>query len=285
MTEASRLMATNPVSRLAQRVPVLVFLFGTFLWAWALWGYWIPAMPASGLVITPAFLACAIIGGFAPSLAAIATSWLIGGREAVGHLLHGLTHWRAPPLHYALALGIVPGTTILLTALQPIVIGPIKALDPSIMAMAAVWPIMAALGEELGWRGFFFPRLTRQFGLMGAAIVVGLVWGLWHLPADYIGLKGYGSLFWLAFFVNGPLVLTAHALIMAWLWRRTGANLVMMVLYHWSITASAMLAPVAGGQDWIGLASAAFNAAAFWVVAALLWVRLAKTHKPHHGAS
>ena len=146
------------------------------------------------------------------------------------------------------------------------------------MAMAAIWPIMAALGEELGWRGFFFPRLLKHFGLVGAAVIVGLVWGLWHLPADFVGLKGYGTLFWLAFLINGPIMLTAHALIMAWLWRRTGANLVMMVLYHWSITASAMLAPTAGGQDGLGLAAAAFSAAAFWVVAIMLWTRLAKHH-------
>lgn len=278
MTQDQPAAAATPPTSWVQRMPVLVFLIGTFVWAWAFWGYWIPAMPATGLVVTPAFIVCAIIGGLAPSLAALLTSFLIGGTTATGHLLHGLTRWRAPPLHYALALGIVPGTTILITTLLPLVVGPLKPADPSIMAMAAIWPIMAALGEELGWRGFLFPRLVKPYGLVGAAVVVGIIWGVWHLPADFVGLKGYGSLFWLVFLVNGPILLTAHALIMAWLWRRTGANVLMMVLYHWSITASAMLAPTAGGQDAMGLASAAFAAAAFWVVAIILWTRLAKHH-------
>ncbi len=272
MANAQTTAATGRLSRFAQRAPLVVFLTGTFVWAWALWGYWIPAMPPTGLVISPAFVLCAIIGGFAPSLAAIATSWLIGGRAAVGDLFSGITHWRAPAAHYALALGIVPGATVVTTALLPIFVGPLKPLDPSVMAMAAIWPIMAALGEEFGWRGFLFPRLLSRYGLVGAALIVGIVWGVWHLPADYIGLKGYGDLFWLAFFVNGPLVLTAHALIMAWLWKKSSGNLLLMVLYHFSITASAMLAPTAGGQDAYGLGAAALGAGVFWIVAIVLWL-------------
>ena len=66
-------------------------------------------------------------------------------------------------------------------------------------------------------------------------------------------------------------MLTAHALIMAWLWRRTGANLLMMILYHWSITASAMLVPAIGGQGLPALLGAFVSATLFWIVAGGLW--------------
>lgn len=262
----------NMLSRWAHRAPVVVFLTGTFVWAWALWGYWLPNMPATGLVISPAFVVTAIIGGLAPSLAALGTSWLLGGRAVVLQLLGGLTRFRAPPVQYLLAFGIVPASALVSTILLPIFVGPLKPADPAIMMMALVWPLMAALGEELGWRGFLFPRLADRFGLVGAALVVGAIWGCWHLPADFVGLKGYGDLFWPAFLINGPLVLTAHALIMAWLWRRSGGNLLLMVLYHWSVTTSAMLMPSAGGQDGAGLASSAISAAVLSVVAIGLWL-------------
>lgn len=255
----------------ARHAPVTVYLVGTFAWAWALWGYWVPAMPAGGLEVTPAFIACALIGGLAPSLAAFGTSWLIGGQDSVRHLLAGL-RLHAPPLHYIAALGGVPLVAMVGAITQSLVVGPILAPDPSILAMAAVWPILAALGEEFGWRGFLFPRLLHRFGLMGAAVIVGLIWGVWHLPADFVGLKGYGPLFIVAFLINGPYVLTAHALIMAWLWRRTGANLLMMILYHWSITVSAMLVPAVGGEGVRGLVGALVSATLFWVVAGGLWV-------------
>ncbi len=48
---------------------------------------------------------------------------------------------------------------------------------------------LAALGEEIGWRGYLVPRLARRFGLDGVALASGLVWALWHYPlilfADY----------------------------------------------------------------------------------------------------
>ncbi|NEX91531.1 type II CAAX endopeptidase family protein [Caulobacter sp. 17J65-9] len=49
----------------------------------------------------------------------------------------------------------------------------------------------AALGEEIGWRGFLTPRLTTMIGFFGAALITGLLWASWHLPilifSDYNG--------------------------------------------------------------------------------------------------
>ncbi len=40
-----------------------------------------------------------------------------------------------------------------------------------------------ALGEELGWRGFLFPRLHRRFGFHRACFISGAIWAVWHFPA------------------------------------------------------------------------------------------------------
>lgn len=266
----------SPPLRTTSRASIATFLAITFLWAWALWGYWIPAMPATGLVVTVPFILCAIIGGFAPSLAAIVALVVGVGREAAGDLMRQLRDWRAPTPVYAVVLLLVPVGTLATLALATLLPGDLKPVDPAIFAMAAIWPIMAALGEELGWRGFLFPRLLPRFGHVGAGLIIGLVWGVWHLPADFVGLKGYGDLFWLAFLVNGPIILTAHALIMAWLWQWSGGRLPLMVAYHYTITACAMLVPTPGGQDWVGLANAAIGAGIFWLIALALWTFAAR---------
>lgn len=46
-----------------------------------------------------------------------------------------------------------------------------------------------ALGEEIGWRGFLVPELSRTTSFTATAFISGIVWSLWHYPvliwADY----------------------------------------------------------------------------------------------------
>ena len=42
----------------------------------------------------------------------------------------------------------------------------------------------AFLGEEYGWRGFLQGELTERFGRRKGVILLGLLWGLWHLPLN-----------------------------------------------------------------------------------------------------
>ncbi len=48
-----------------------------------------------------------------------------------------------------------------------------------------VWRIAAALGEELGWRGFLTPHLMRRFSFPVTSVLVGLLWAAWHAPLIY----------------------------------------------------------------------------------------------------
>lgn len=42
----------------------------------------------------------------------------------------------------------------------------------------------AFFGEEYGWRYYLQPLLQKRFGLIRGTIILGVVWGLWHLPLD-----------------------------------------------------------------------------------------------------
>ncbi|HWA19923.1 MAG TPA: CPBP family intramembrane glutamic endopeptidase [Devosia sp.] len=251
---------------------VTAFVGLTFAWAWLFWGYWVVAMPPGGLQISTTFILCAIIGGFAPSLSGLALARAGSGMQGMRDLVAPVRRWRFAPSQWAIAIALVPATALLSALMQPAFIGPLKWPDPSVLAMALIWPLMAAAGEEFGWRGYLLPRLEQSFGLLRAAFVIGLVWGVWHLPADYVALKGYGDWFLAAFLVNGPIVLTAHSIVMAWLWRRTGGSLLAVIVYHVSITASAMIAPSAGSDGLPGVLSAATGAALVWAAAGALLV-------------
>lgn len=42
----------------------------------------------------------------------------------------------------------------------------------------------AFFGEEYGWRYYLQPLMQKRFGVQGGVLLLGAVWGLWHLPVD-----------------------------------------------------------------------------------------------------
>jgi len=54
---------------------------------------------------------------------------------------------------------------------------------PLLFTVNVIATMTWALGEELGWRGFLFPRLLQRFGFHGACLISGALWAVWHFPA------------------------------------------------------------------------------------------------------
>ena len=58
---------------------------------------------------------------------------------------------------------------------------------PLIAVVQGVVLSFAALGEELGWRGYMMPKLIELMGMPKAIIIGGIIWGLWHAPLTCVG--------------------------------------------------------------------------------------------------
>ncbi len=43
------------------------------------------------------------------------------------------------------------------------------------------------LGEEFGWQGYLLPKLLERFNLTGGLMLLGVIWGYWHLPLVLMG--------------------------------------------------------------------------------------------------
>ena len=96
-----------------------------------------------------------------------------------------------------------------------------------------------SLGEELGWRGFLLPALLRRMSPLGASMVLGVVWGLWHLPIDLyagFGITGLGAI--LARIVFAVPV----AVLFTWCYLRANGSLLVAILLHTSINVMGDLA-------------------------------------------
>lgn len=55
------------------------------------------------------------------------------------------------------------------------------------LAAASLMNTLPAAGEEIGWRGFLFPRLRDRLGATGAVLASGVLWGAWHAPLILLG--------------------------------------------------------------------------------------------------
>jgi membrane protease YdiL (CAAX protease family) len=103
-------------------------------------------------------------------------------------------------------LGLIAGTLGLFTVAIPIV-------------------MLATFGEEFGWRGYLLPRLV-PLGEVRAALLTGLIWGLWHAPVVALDGFDYGFAYpGYPLAGIGLLVVftSAYGVIFAWLRFRSGS--------------------------------------------------------------
>lgn len=167
-------------------VAVWPFLFITFGIAWGLIGLYIcfpgPITARFGEISAhhPFF----ILAVYSPALAAVAVVMYFGGLHGLRRYFSRLLYWRCPPVWYVYLLFGVP----LIYTAGSFVKGNLFS-DPlsaqSFGALLSAMAFMMVLGpvEEFGWRGVAMPLLQRHFAPIGAALILGLIWGVWHFPA------------------------------------------------------------------------------------------------------
>jgi membrane protease YdiL (CAAX protease family) len=54
------------------------------------------------------------------------------------------------------------------------------------LTLDMVFPLLTALGEEIGWRGLFVPELAKTTSFTKTALISGVVWAAWHMPGIFL---------------------------------------------------------------------------------------------------
>ena len=113
----------------------------------------------------------------------------------------------------------------------------------------ALFPVY--LGEELGWRGYLFPKLKTVMNRPAAYIVCGIIWGVWHTPAiidglnfgkDYAGYPYVGILLMCVFCIG-------TGIIFAWLTEKTNSVYPAAFAHAINNNATGLIAALSGTND------------------------------------
>jgi membrane protease YdiL (CAAX protease family) len=88
--------------------------------------------------------------------------------------------------------------------------------------------IYGGLSEEPGWRGFALPRLQVKFSPLVSALILGVLWAVWHAPARFGGMEAKSVSDTIVEWVLIVLV----SVIFTWLFNRTKGSILVTALVH-----------------------------------------------------
>src|SRR5829696_6051180 len=223
------------------------------------WGGFLLAVGPGGIPATKEEFTTMPLGAIlaeltGPSVAGIMLTGFVYGREGFRTLFTRITKWRVGARWYAVALLTAPlvSTAVLipLSLISPVFLPGIFASEAkvSFVLMGIVVGLIVGIFEELGWTGFAVPTLLKlRYGVLSTGLIVGVLWGAWHLLGNDIwaSVATSGGLPPAPFAVLVGLVLLVGQLpalrvLMVWVYDRTGSLLVAMLM-HASLTASTLI--------------------------------------------
>ena len=208
-----------------------------------------------------------------PSIAGLVAIAIFDGKQGFRSLFSRLGKWRVGFRWYAVALLTAPlliTAILLISSLFSPAYRPALFTDASNVGLLLTGIFMGlAVGffEELGWTGFAVPRLREKYSVMTTGILLGLFWGLWHLPLFVASTQSSGAV--------PPVIyllillfsfLPAYRVLMVRVYDQT-RSLLLMVLMHAPLSASQLLLipPDLSGIQLV-IYDIAF-AAALWLIA------------------
>jgi uncharacterized protein len=179
-----------------------------------------------------------------PPVAGILSTILFSGTTGLRELLVRLIRWRVHGRWYAVALLGAPliqgGVLVALSLSSPVYLPAIvNANDRAGLLLPAIaYGLVGGLMEELGWTGFAIPRLRARFSVLATGLIVGAMWGVWHMVQMWwVGRTSFeavpAGIFMPIYFLTAIAALTGYRVLMVWVYDRT-ASLFIAVLMHGS---------------------------------------------------
>ncbi len=232
------------VRGLVGRRPLLSFFVLANFLSWMAWtpyilsenglGVWHFAFPR---ILGTSQLAGMLPGAYlGPILSAFLVTAAADGRPGLRRWVGRLARWRVGWRWYlAVLIGVPTALTV-----ASMVLSDRNPVLPTVAVFVAYLPglllqlVTTGIAEEPGWRDFALPRLQRRFGPLLGTLILGPLWGVWHLPLFLTEWGNWPHLTWEqpAIFV---VTCVTFSIIMTWVFNRSGESLPLAMVLHTSV--------------------------------------------------
>lgn len=218
--------------RTSPGVMVLTFLLLTFTFSSIYW-YQIAILPKVPANTTP-LLIFTLAAMWSPAMAALITR-LFYQRNLRGFgFCPGQVRWLIAGVFLPVAIGLFMFGTAWVSGIAPFNRDTATVILSSSFIPAffsgIIFNLVAAAGEEIGWRGLLVPELSQLMGFTKLALLSAAIWTVWHFPMIFFGTYHGAGPIWYSLVVFIPSVMGA-GLILAWL-RLMSGSVWVAVLFH-----------------------------------------------------
>lgn len=235
----------NRITEFLKRYPLMIGILLMFALTWPIDLAHLGLLPFSVPFILYLFL------GWGFGVASIIMTGLTLGKAGVISLLKRYLQWRVGWKWYLapflLAPALIVGGVYLNAALTGVPPDFSTVMAYKIFGKSAYLPLFIlpffmvdfiANGEEIGWRGYVLPRLQAKYGALTSALILGVIWGFWHLP-KYLTHWDTVSFAW--FMAHTTVV----SVLYTWLYNGTKGSLLLVTLFHAASNATGVFMPMA----------------------------------------
>jgi hypothetical protein len=212
-------------------VPFLLFAFGL---AWGVLGLFIFLPDQMTKVFGeltgqhPLFF----LAVYAPAIATFIVVGYNAGAEGLRRYLARLFLWRCSLAWYAFLIIGIPllffgGSAVKGTLLAT----PFPFSSFQSLIVALLFTMFKGPVEEFGWRGLALPLLQRKFAPIWAGLILGVIWGFWHLPAFLLSGTPQSAWSFTPFFAGS----IAISVIVTALFNTSRGSILLSALFHFQL--------------------------------------------------
>ena len=186
------------------------------------------------------------LGTFAPTISAFIVTYIEEKSDGVIDLFKRGVQCRKKS-YLILSIILIPGLCFLSLLLAivtegrvPSEIGTLTAWENNIPLVISTFFLGGPLQEEFGWRGFVLDRLQKKYSALKSSLIVGIIWGFWHLPFFFLtGAYQYEEPFY-SFLTSVMLV----SVLFSWLYNNTNGSVLVAMILHTSFNVSYWIIPI-----------------------------------------